>query len=128
MSRPFASPQFLRKFGESAVLIRQAPGHHNEFGEWAPGAEERFPLSVVSAPPSMATLREILPEGARLQDARQFWFEEYNAEPLRVGTEATEGDVIEYVGIRYRVRHAQDWHPHGFLDVLAVREEGQDGD
>ncbi len=120
MTRPFMS----LRFRESTVLIRQEPGSRNEFGEWVPGAETETELDVVSAPPSAATVRDVLPEGARLHDWRTFWFE-HSARPLRVGQGQTDGDVIEYAGIRYRIRHVQDWQPHGFVEVLAVREEGQ---
>ena len=46
--------------------------------------------------------------------------------PVRVGPGATEGDVIEYKGTRYRVNHVEQWP--GFVEVLGVREvqgEGQ---
>ena len=108
------------------MLIRQAPGDVNEHGEWVPGAETRTEITLVSAPPSAATQRNVLPEGARLQDWRTFWFEG-QAEPLRVGAKATDGDVIEYGGIRYRIHPVQDWRPHGFAEALGEREEGQDG-
>ena len=120
MTRPFASPRFR----EEALLIAQEPGYDNDYGEWAPGPESQNSISVVSAPPSAATARDVLPEGARLHDWRTFWFE-HSARPLRVGQGQTDGDVIEYAGIRYRIRHVQDWQPHGFVEVLAAREEGQ---
>ena len=116
---------FLRRFGESAVLVRQATGKPNDYGEWVPGRESGTPLSVVSAPPSAGTLRNVMPEGDRLQDWRTFWIEGA-AEPVRVGAAPTEGDVIEYHEIRYRIRQVEDWWPHGFVEVLGVREEGQD--
>ena len=127
MSRSWVRSQFLRRFGEPAALIRQVPGDYNGHGEWEPGAEARTDITVVSAPPSAATARDVLPEGARLQDWRTFWFGGAAA-PLRVGAGQTEGDVIEYSGIRYRIRHVQDWQPHGFVEALGVREEGQDDD
>ena len=120
MPRPFTS----RRFMEKAVLIRQAPGENNDYGEWTPGPETRADIRVVSAPPSAATRRDVLPEGARLQHWRTFWFEG-QAQPLRVGANATDGDVIEYGGIRYRIRQVQDWRSHGFVEALGVREEGQ---
>ena len=120
MPRPFTSPRFR----EDATLITQEPGRDNNYGEWVPGPEIRTAITVVSAPPSAATARDVLPEGARLQDWRTFWFE-HSASPLRVGESQTEGDVIEYDGVRYRMRHVQDWQPHGFVEVQAVREDGQ---
>ena len=121
MSLPIAG----RRWRENAVLVRQNPGHRNEEGVWVNGEENRTDVKLISAPASEAELRVALPDGARLQDARRFWLAGVNAEPLRVGADASESDVVEYRGTRYRVRHVQDWHPHGFMELLAVREEGQ---
>ena len=120
MTQPFTSGHFE----ESAVLIRQEPGHYNDYGEWVEGSEMRAEITLVSAPPSDGTMRDVLPEGARLEDWRQFWLAD-TVQPLRVGEGPTEGDVIEYGGIRYRAWRVKDWAPHGFVEVLAVREEGQ---
>ena len=121
MSRPIGS----RRWREKAVLVRQNPGHRDERGVWVNGEEVRTDVKLVTAPASEAELRVALPDGARLQDARRFWLEGINAEPLRVGDQASDSDVIEYLGTRYRVRHVQDWQPRGFIELLAVRVEGQ---
>ena len=119
MSRPFANRRFL----EPATLIRQEPGGDNEYGEWVPGQETRTDITVISAPPDAAKMRDVLPEGARLSESRTFWIAGVEVKPVRVGTGATEGDVIEYKGTRYRVSHVEQWP--GFVEVLGVREEGQ---
>ena len=123
MMQSLASPAFMRRHGENATLIRQEPGRRVR-GKWQPGAETATVISIVSAPPSAATRREVLPEGARLQDWRTFWFDA-PAEPLQVGEGQTDGDVVLYQGVRYRLRHVNDWTPHGFVEALGVREEGQ---
>ena len=120
MTTPFTTP---RIFQESAALIRQDPGQHVR-GRWQPGEETRATITCASAPPSASTRRDILPEGARLSDWRTFWFGS-QAEPVRVGEGQTDGDVIEYRGIRYRLRQVDDWTPHRFIEALGVREEGQ---
>ena len=112
----------MRRMREPAVIVRQAPGYRGDDGVWVAGSEERKDVKVVTAPASMAELREALPEGSRLQDARRFWVET-DVQPLRVGEAATGSDLIEYQGTRYRVQHSQDWGP--FDEVLAVRVEGQ---
>ena len=122
MSRPITSP----RFAETAVLIRQEEGTYNRYGEWEPGEETRTEVVLTSAPLSPAARREDLPEGARIENSRRFWLEE-PVEPVRTGEGATEGDVIEYAELRWRVKRVQDFRPHGFVEVLAVREEGQDG-
>ena len=108
---------------ESATLLRQSPGYRVR-GKWQPGVETATDINVVSAPPASATARDILPEGARLQDWRVFWLDA-PVEPLRVGDGQTDGDVVLYRGVRYRLRHVNDWTPHGFVETLGVREEGQ---
>ncbi len=118
MSRPFANRRFL----EPGTLIRQEPGGDNEYGEWVPGQETRTEITVVSAPPDAAKMRDVLPEGARLSESRTFWIEGVEVKPVRVGTGATEGDVIEYKGTRYRAYQVEEWP--GFVEVLGVREEG----
>ena len=119
MSRPFASPRFHR----IATLIRQEPGGDNEYGEWVPGQETLTDITVISAPPDAAKTRDVLPEGVRLSESKIFWIAGVEVKPVRVGTGATEGDVIEYKSTRYRVNHVEQWP--GFVEVLGVREEGQ---
>ena len=121
MNRPITS----RRFRESATLIRQEPGGRNEFGEWVPGPETRTDVDVVSAPPDKAEVRDILPEGSRLSEWRMFWIEDQAVEAVHVVGEAAEGDAIEHNGARYTVRHVEDWSPHGFVEVLGVREVDQ---
>lgn len=110
------------RYRESATLIKQAAGDYNEYGEWVPGAETSSAITVESAPPSGARVRDIQPDGARLQDWRTFWLYT-DVEPLRVGTGQTDGDVVQYDGIRYRVRHVADYRPHGPVEVLGVRPD-----
>ena len=52
-----------------------------------------------------------------------FWIEGIEIHPVRLGSDATEGDVIEYKGIRYRAYQVEEWP--GFVEVLGVREEEQ---
>ena len=122
MSRPFASPRFHR----IATLIRQEPGGDNEYGECVPRQETRTEITLISAPPDAGKTRGVLPEGVRLSESRMFWIAGVEVKPVRVGTDATEGDVIEYKGIRYRAYQVEGWP--GFVEVLGVREvqgEGQ---
>ena len=59
-----------QRWAEDAVLLRQKPGSPNEYGEWVEPEPERIPIRPITAPPSMATMRDVLPEGTRLEDAR----------------------------------------------------------
>ena len=123
MSRPITS----RRFREAATLIRQEPGQWNDYGEWEPGAETRTGITLASSPLAPgAAQREDLPEGARIENSRRFWLE-VEVAPVRTGEPATEGDVIEYADLRWRIKRVVDFRPHGFVEALGVREEGQDG-
>ena len=115
-----------RRHREAGTLIRQASGTYVA-GIWTPGAETSTDVTVISAPTSAARARDVLPEGARLSDSRTFWLEQ-QAEPLRVGADQTEGDVIEHRGTRYRLLSVYDWTPHTFVEVVGIREEGQESD
>lgn len=134
-----------RQRTDRVQLIRQAAGRRNEYGEWEPGAEAApVPADVRSEPldlQGLAWLRDNLPEGSRLMDARLFtvprrygpqWAGDQSREvaPVRAGTGATDGDVIVWQGQRFRAqRVAWQRRAGGFerYDVTAVRIEGQDG-
>ena len=117
MSRSFAS----KRFQESATLIQRGPDEIVNRRP-VPGAEKRSDITVVSAPPDAAKMREMLPEGTRLTESRTFWIAGVTVEPVRVGANASEGDVIEYGGVSYRAQHVEAWP--GFVEVLGIREEG----
>ena len=114
-----------QRWAEDAVLLRQKPGSPNEYGEWVEPEPERIPIRPITAPPSMATMRDVLPEGTRLEDARTFWVEDAEVAPMRPGAQGTTADEIEYQGTRYRVQAVQDWRPHAWLEIHAIRVEGQ---
>ena len=122
MSRPITS----RRFREAATLIRQEPGRWNDYGEWEEGAAQRTDIVLASSPLGLGARREDLPEGARIENSRRFYLE-VEAAPVRTGEPATEGDVIEYADLRWRIKRVVDFRPHGFVEALGVREEGQDG-
>ena len=118
-----------RHFQEAATILVEAAGMYNDRGIFEPGAITETPVIVVSWPPTgmdASLYRDILPDGARISEARWFGIQQEVA-PLRVGTAATNGDGIRYEGIRYTVRVAQPWRIKGFQVALATRDEGQDG-
>ena len=118
MSRPFVSSRFQ----EPATLIQRGPDEIVNRRP-VPGAERRTDITVVSAPPDAAKMRQMLPEGTRLTESRTFWIEGVKVEPVGVGANASGGDVIEYGGVSYRAQHVEAWP--GFVEVLGIRGEGQ---
>ncbi len=117
MSRPFAN-----RLREPATLIQRGPDEIVNRRP-VPGAEKRTDITVVSAPPDAAKMREMLPEGTRLTESRTFWIAGVMVEPIRVGANASGGDVIEYGGVSYRAQHVEAWP--GFVEVLGIREVGR---
>ena len=121
---PYVGRGIERSFSEPATLIRAGEGGRNEVGEWVPGVDEETDVRATVAPVTAedaAETREVLPEGARLSDARRFWLRQ-PVEAIRAGT--TDGDCLRYAGTEYRVLQVMDWSRGGFVEALAVREQG----
>ena len=110
----FDVPELL----EDAVLIRQAPGRYDDDGIWVSGNPTEIDIQVVAAPMSGED-REVLPEGIREKDVRNFWFLE-EAEAVVPG--ASGGDAIRYGGDFWRIVTVKDWG--GFREAVGVRPEG----
>ena len=95
-----------RHFQESATLVVEAAGDYDASGRFVPGPVTEAAVVVVTWPPTsqdMMLYRDILPGGARVSEMRWFCLQEALA-PLRVGTEATNGDKFRYDGLMYTVR------------------------
>ncbi|MCY3784574.1 MAG: hypothetical protein OXG79_12440 [Chloroflexi bacterium] len=107
------------RYQEPAVLIRQAPGERVG-GRAAPGPESRTSITIETAPAPTGMVRDVAPEGARLQDWRVFYA--YVGVALLHLTAGA--DEIEYGGRRYRVRTVRDYRPHGPIEVLANAVSG----
>jgi len=107
-----------RRFREAAVLIRQAPGERVG-GRAVPGPESRTPITIETAPATTGMLRDVVPEGARLQDWRIF----YVYTPVAALRTDAGADVIEYKDHRYRIKNVRDYQPHGPVEALAVRAD-----
>ena len=108
---------------ERGTLIRQAAGRRVR-GVYEPGAETREEVWLVAEPASAGAVRQIQPEGSRIQDWRWFWLDP-PVKPVRVGPNQTDSDQVEYRGVRYRVRSVLDYAPD-FVEALAVRVREQD--
>lgn len=121
------------QFGESGlVLVREAPGTRNEFGEYVPGATTNTTLSAVVQPIGLqggGTVRNILPEGATLSDYR--WIDilvddDQDVRPLRVGTNQTGSDVFQYDGFSWEIFDENVWDKNGHVEAVIVRKDAQD--
>ena len=120
--RPFRAISGTR-WKERATLIQETQGIRDA-GVWNPGLPFETAIWVITAPASAGLARSVLPEGARITDARQFWLDE-PVRPVRVGTEQTGPDVILYQTFLYQVRHVSEYLQDGFVECLATRKDGQ---
>ena len=126
---PLARLLRTRRWTEDATLVQEGAGTRNEFGEFVPGATTETAVKVRSGPVGGdgGVTRWQIPEGERIQDYRSFLMIGRSVAPIRVGTGQTDGDVLVYQGIRYRIADAQPWPEQDLTVVLAKSEEGQDG-
>ena len=108
---------------EDATIETQAAGSRNDEGEFVPGATTQRAVKLASAPLDN-DMRDVLPEGARLDAGRDFYIPAATAaqlpQPLRVGDGQTDGDVIVYRGSRYRILEVSDWTPHGYVHAVGL--------
>ena len=118
-----------RRLSESVEVVHEQTGRRVR-GVWVPGAFSTETVRCVTAPVAgnkgqEATVREVIPAGARLSDVRTFWMAKTDVRAIRVGTGAqTGGEVIIYHGIRFRVQAVSVWG--NFTEIIGLREEGQD--
>jgi len=121
-------------YAEDIKLCKEIPGERNQYGEYEAGRIKEFELKASVEPidpESQSKYRDILTEGNRSVDARFFYI--CTVDPdflkhLRTGQfKQTKRDVIIYNDERYLVRRIADYSQHGHIEVLATREEGQDG-
>ena len=120
-----------RAFLEDIRLIRQTAGSRNEYGEYVPGTETATDMKAATNPVQRGSWADILPEGTRLSDYREFHLAANAGQvaSVRSGTDQTEADIIEYRGVRYAVQDVEDYVAEAapaswrFVSVLAVRPE-----
>lgn len=110
-------PEYL----SSAELVTRVAGSRTRGGDFAPGAETVTPVQVVAMPVTDrqgGEIRQLLPEGVRVKDMRQFIL----TEDVRPGVEGQSlGDIIRYKGLDYRAVRVQDWDD--FRVVAGVAQE-----
>ncbi len=121
-------------YTEEICLKKETPGKRNDFGEYEEGRVQSFDLRASIEPidpESQSKLRDIFPEGNRIVDARFFYIctdDEDLVKALRTGDNIqTRRDVIVYNDLEYLIKRIADYSVHGHIEVIATREEGQNG-
>ena len=115
------------RFGERAVLVQQANVRLR--GQTVKGAVVTTKVRLASAPltvQSLYTMREVLPEGLRLSQARQFWMVTPRSKyvlPIRVEGEKSTGDIIRYRETDFRVIYHTDYSEEGFIEIIGSRPD-----
>jgi len=106
-------------FGGPATLEVESAGHRNEYGEWVAGTTTAT-VKMLGSTPLSGVERDLLPEAARIADARNFWVASPVA-PVRVGAGPTDGDIIRYEGAAYRAIRVDVWQ--GCWHIIGVRRD-----
>lgn len=104
-------PNFL----EDAIHISESEGHRDRGGNWVRGTRVTQPVQLVTAPIS-GKERETLPEGLREKNVRKFWL----APTVKV-LSGTDGDLIEYNDVEYRIVMSQSWG--AFQEIVGVVQD-----
>ena len=114
-----------RFIGEDAIIVYAGRTEYNQWGEPYQDKPTRIPVKVSSAPvPSteLETMRNILPEGSRVKEARKFLLTS-DISPIRINNLRSNSDKIVYNNVIYTVLSAADWTPDGSFEVMAYRQE-----
>lgn len=107
-------------FVESATLIHQTQGDHNEYGEWEPGQAVATDVDLVTVPLT-GQERQLLPEGLRERNVRRFYTLNVVA-AIKPGI--SDGDLILFNSSKfYRIVDVRNWT--GYREVVAVEPEGE---
>ncbi len=117
------------RFGEPASLIQTSGGAYNVDGRWSGEVETVLDITACVQPASKDD-RLIVDPGNRVDEMQTVYITSLNRNdlrPLRVGTSATNADVIVVNDLRYIVRGVQDFATHGHIMAVVTREDGQDG-
>ena len=114
-----------RFIGEDAIVVYAGRLDYNQWGEPYQTKSIRIPVNVSSAPvPSteLETMRDVLPGGARVKEARKFLLTT-DISPIRINSLRSNSDKIVYNNIIYTVLSGADWSPDGSIEVMAYRQE-----
>lgn len=110
-----------RTFSERVTIIRTI-GEFNVYGEYHESTMETETLCATATPITLANparLRVITEGGLVLSASRVFW----TIETLEPVSDSSAGDILLYMGERWRVRETNRWF--GFNESVAERQEGQ---
>lgn len=108
---------------EPFVLRKQDPGDRDSTGVYVPGDDTDFNLEG-SVQPLDGRSRDNLPEAERLKDAICILFETTDhdqIQPLRIGVDQTDSDLIIWNGQSWAVRVVYDMATYGHLEIYATR-------
>ena len=111
-----------------ATLIRTEPGAYVE-GEWVPGDDlTGIPIEMIIPQPLGVTGisggQQLLPEGEKLREyLKTYVYADLQITPRNLTD--TEGDQIDYNGVRYKVMQVDTWDGQGnYRKVVLHNPEG----
>lgn len=112
----------LRRFPDTIIRRRQAPGAYNSAGEWTPGAVTETELRASVQP--LALEDTDLVAGADLTERRKVYVPE--ADALRAAADDAMADEVEVDGVRFVVEESRSWpgSPHTRATILRTLGTG----
>ena len=121
-------------FGENVTIRKQAPGSRDSKGIFVPGAITERHIRAATAPMRTfetrlvdGTIRDVLPEGARLEQARKFYIPAPDGtapvSPVRTRENISDADIIIHKNDEYSVLAVIDYSDSGYVEVLGVRAD-----
>lgn len=111
----------IRHFGESAILVRRSAGTTNAWDEHVPGAETTE--SITCASKAVEERRDEEGGGSRLFLGRIFYVPTTSRTKIRPLSDDSDGDIIRYRGIDYRVSDIADYSAAGYVRAEAWQDQ-----
>lgn len=116
-----------RNFSSNLLLIRESAGTTNDDGIYEPGATETISIKGVHQKATDDDRSE-LEVSERLREVRTVWIRSTDKNllrPMRSGANQTRGDIIQILGINYRVAKVDNFSNFHHIKAICVRIKGQ---
>ena len=109
--RPWSS-----RVTEPVTLYQSQPGALGPDGRYQAPDRVAVAIRAVVAPATSGYVRELVPEGSKIEDAREFWIA---GQAVTSTALDKAGDWIGHRGVVYRVISTRDWG-RGFIAAVGA--------
>ena len=110
----------IGRFSETVEIVRRTEGQRSN-RRWVPGEPETEIVKAAVNPIQAGEVRDVLPDGARVDSALRFFIVSRPGRELAaLRTGKTQADEIRYRGVDYRVFSVEDFSAFGHIEVVAL--------